>query len=194
MPRTQVITEQGSSSTVDSKTEAQGRLLRTDVRPPLEEENSCVLEGGDFSHFRRKFVWQVHSSRFVDKPIPRVEYTKEYVERRKDEVGAYRQFAGDSLTVETKDGYGLIVFMKRGMYASVPRAMERSTREYSENAFRNLVNVYPPVVPPTKDRRHIQALEKVKALEEVKASWVEKGLAWGRTVLLYSTLITDLCH
>ena len=187
MSGTQDTREQGSTAAAASEatarpiTEAKGRLLRTDVRPLIVEEEPCVLEGGDFSTFRRRFVWQVHSSRFVDKPIPRVSWSEEYVEKRKNEIGLYKQHAGHSLTVETEDGYGLVVFMKRGMYDNVPRGMEKEIRERSENTFRNLVKVYPPVVPAAKDHRHIQALSKVLA------SWVDRGLSWGRTVISCSS-------
>lgn len=187
MPRTQGITEQGSTTEADSrirpdsKAEAKGRLLRTEVRPSIVEEEPCVLEGGDFQTFRRRFIWQVHSSNFVDKPIPKVDYSEEYVEKRLNEIGPYKRHAGHSLTVETQDGYGLIVFMKRGKYDNVPRGMEKGLREQSESAFRNLVKVYPPLIPAPKDRRHIQALK------EVLASWVDRGLSWGRTVLVHLT-------
>ena len=183
MSGTQDTREQGSNTGAASEVtarpiaEAKGRLLRTDVRPLIVEEEPCVLEGGDFSTFRRRFIWQVHSSRFIDKPIPRVSWSEEYVEKRRNEIGLYKQHAGHSLTFETKDGYGLVVFMKRGMYDNVPRGMEKETRERSENTFRNLVKVYPPVVPAAKDHRHIQALSKVLA------SWVDRGLSWGRTVI-----------
>ena len=182
MSGTQDTREQGSTAAAASGvtrpvTEAKGRLLRTDVRPLIVEEEPCVLEGGDFSTFRRKFVWQVHSSRFVDKPIPRVGWSEEYVEKRRSETGLYKQHAGHSLTVETEDGYGLVVFMKRGMYDNVPRGMEKEIRERSENTFRNLVKVYPAVVPAAKDHRHTQALK------EVLASWADRGLSWGRTVI-----------
>ena len=43
--------------------------------------------------------------------------------------------------------------------------------------FEIFVKVYPPVVPAAKDHRHIQALSKVLA------SWVDRGLSWGRTVI-----------
>ena len=190
MSGTQDTRERGSTAaaasgaTVRPITEATGRLLRTDERPLIVEEDACVLEGGDFTTFRRKFVWQVHSSKFVGKPIPRVSWSEEYVEKRRDETGLYRHHAGHSLTVETEDGYGLVVFMKRGMYDNVPRGMEKEIRERSENTFRNLVKVYPAVVPAAKDHRHIQALS------EVLASWVDRGLSWGRTVI-YSSNSTD---
>ena len=188
----QATREQGSTAGAASEAtarpiaEAKGRLLRTDVRPLIVEEEPCVLEGGDFSTFRRRFIWQVHSSRFVDKPIPRVSWSEEYVEKRRNEIGLYRQHAGHSLTFETEDGYGLAVFMKRGMYDNVPRGMEKEIRERSENTFRNLVKVYPPVVPAAKDHRHIQALNKVLA------SWVDRGLSWGRTVIPCSNSRDDL--
>lgn len=193
MPRTQGTTEQGFAAEADSKTvtgsktEAKGRLLRTEARPPIVEEEPCVLEGGDFSTFRRRFIWQVHSSKFVDKPIPEVDSSEEYVEKRLNEIGPYKRHAGHSLTVETEDGYGLIVFMKRGMYDNVPRGMEKELRERSENAFRNLVKVYPPLVPKPKDRRRVQALK------EVLASWVDRGLSWGRTVRVIPILHVIRC-
>ena len=170
--------EQISNAKASSKNEAIGRLLRTEVRPPIVEEEPCVLEGGDFSTFRRKLIWKVHSSRFVNKSIPEVDRSEEHVEKRLNEIGAYKRHAGHSLTVETEDGYGLLVFMKRGMYGNVPRGMDKELRERSENAFRNLVKVYPPLTPKPKDRRHIQSLK------EVLASWVDRGLSWGVTVLV----------
>ena len=185
MPQTRETREQGSTVQVDfearagSKNEAKGRLLRTEVRPLIVEDEPCVLGGGDFSTFRRRFIWQVHSSKFVDKAIPEVESSEEYVEKRRKEIDAYKRHAGHSLTVETKDGYGLIVFMKRGMYDTVPREMESELRDRSENAFRNLVKVYPPPVPTPKDRRHMQALK------DELASWGDRGLAWGRTVIFH---------
>lgn len=157
MPRTQgtkgqSITAEGvSEARAGSKTEAKGRLLRTEVRPPIVEEEPCVLEGGDFKTFRRRFVWQVHSSKFVDKPIPGVESSEEHVEKRLKEIGPYKRHAGHSLSVETEDGYGLIVFMKRGMYNHVPRGMESELRERSENAFRDLAKVYQSQQPKTVD-------------------------------------------
>ena len=192
MSGTQDAREEGPTAGASSEAtarpiaEAKGRLLRTDVRPLIVEEEPCVLEGGDFSTFRRRFVWQVHSSRFVDKPIPRVSWSEEYVERRRNEIGLYKQHAGHSLTVETEDGYGLVVFMKRGMYDNVPRGMEKEIRERSENTFRDLVKVYPPVIPAAKDHRHVQALS------EVLASWVDRGLSWGRTVIRCSISIDCL--
>ena len=194
MSGTQATREQGSTAGAASEakgrpvTEATGRLLRTDVRPPIVEEEPCVLEGGDFSTFRRRFIWQVDSSRFVGKSIPRVSWSEEYVEKRRNETGLYKHHAGHSLTVETTDGYGLVVFMKRGMYDNVPRGMEKEIRESSENTFRNLVKVYPPVVPAAKDHRHIQALSKVLA------SWVDRGLSWGRTVIHCFSLTDGMCH
>lgn len=188
MPQAQAITEQGSTAGADSETrasskaEAKGRLLRSDVRPPILEEEPSVLEGGGFSTFRRRFIWQVHSSRFVNKPIPRVNFSEEHVQQRLDEVGPYKRHAGHSLTVETEDGYRLIIFMKRGMYDGVPRGMEKEIRERSENTFRNLGKVYPPLVPAAKDRRHVQALK----------SWEDRGLPWGRTVLFCYTSTNDL--
>ena len=182
MSETQDTREQGSTAGAASEAtarpiaEAKGRLLRTDVRPLIVEEKPCVLEGGDFSTFRRRFVWQVHSSRFVGKPIPRVSWSEEYVEKRRNEIDLYKWHAGHSLTVETGDGYGLVVFMKRGMYDGVPRGMEKEIRERSEDTFRNLAMVYPPVVPAPKDHRHTQALSKTLA------SWVDRGLSWGNTV------------
>ena len=113
MPQTQGTREQGSTAEADfearagSKNEAKGCLLRTEVRPLIVEEEPCVLGGGDISTFRRRFIWQVHSSRFVDKPIPEVEHSEEYFEKRLREIGPYKRHAGHSLTVETKDGYGL---------------------------------------------------------------------------------------
>ena len=185
MPQTQGTTEGGSTAGANaearasSKTEAKGRLLRTDVRPPILEEEPCELEGGDFSTFRRRFIWQVHSSRFVDKPIPVVGWSDDYVQQRLDEVDLYKRHAGHSLTVETEDGYGLIVFMKRGMYDSVPRGMEREIRELSENTFRNLINVY---LSAPKDHRYVQALEMCK----------NKGLPWGSMVFLCYTSTNGL--
>ena len=167
MPRTK-------GTRANSKEEATGRLLRTEVRPLIVEEEPCTLEGGDISTFRRKFIWQVQSSRFVDQPIPKVDSTDKYVEKRVNEIGSYDQHAGHSLTVETEDGYGLIAFMKRGMYDNVPRGME-TARERSENAFTNLFRIYPPEADP-KDRRHTQALSNGVASGD-------KVLSCGRTVL-----------
>ena len=178
--------EDGSTTRVNPKVEAKGRLLRTEVRPPIVEEQPCVLEGGDISTLRRKLVWQVHSSKFVDKPIPAVEWSDEHAEKRSKEMDLYERHAGHSLTVETEDGYGLVVFMKRGMYDNVPREMEKELRERSENAFRSLVKDYPPLVPEPKDRRH------VLALKDVLASWVNRGLSWGRTVMLIFTFARGL--
>ena len=42
--------------------------------------------------------------------------------------------------------------MKRRMYDSVPRGIESELRKRSETAFRNLVKVYPPMVPTPKGR------------------------------------------
>ena len=50
--------EADSGARANSKTEATGRLLRTAVRPLITEEEPCVLEGGDISTFRRKFIWR----------------------------------------------------------------------------------------------------------------------------------------
>lgn len=180
MSLAQGTAEQGSNAEADSntrigsKTEAKGRLLRTEVRPPIVEAEPCVLEGGDFSTFRRRFIWQVHSSTFVGKPVPTVASSEEHVEKRLNEIGPYKRHAGHSLTIETEDGYGLVVFMKRGMYDNVSRGMEKELRERSENAFRNLFKVYPPL-PDPKDRRHVQAVK----------DGVDRGLSWGRRVLVY---------
>ena len=73
--------------------------------------------------------------------------------------------------------------MKGGIYDNVPHGMENEMRERSENVFRNLVRVYPPIIPSPDDHRHVQALKKSLA------SWVDKGLPWGRTVLPYFTLL-----
>ena len=172
--------EAESGARANSMTEATGRLLRTDVRPLITEEEPCALEGGNISTFRRKFIWQVQSSRFVDKPIPRVDSSDEYVEKRVNEIGSYTQHAGYSLTIKTEDGYGLIVFVKRGMYENVPRGMEKA-REQSENAFANLFKIYPPKADP-KDRRHTQALRNGLA------SGSDKVLPCGRTVLFPSPI------
>ncbi len=183
MPRAQRSSKQVSNAEASSKNEAKGRLLRTDVRPSIVEEEPCELDGGEFPTFRRKFVWKVHSSSFVNKTIPKVDKSEEHVEKRLNETGGYKHHAGHSLTVETEDGYGLVVFMKRGMYDNLPRGMEKNLRERSENAFRNLVKVYPPLVPKSTDGRHIQ---------EVSASWEKRGLSFGVTVLYSSIPAYDL--
>lgn len=77
----------------------------------------------------------MHSSRVVNKPIPRVSFSEEYVQQRLDEIGPYKRHAGHSLKVETEDGYGLIVFMKRGMYDGVPRGMERRYANVQKTRF-----------------------------------------------------------
>ena len=193
MPRTRgapvevPTAEADSEARAGSRTEGKGRLLRTETRPPIVEAEPCVLENGDFSTFRRRFIWQVHSSKFVNKSIPKVDRSQQYVEKRMSEISSYKQHAGHSLTVETEDGYGLVVFMKRGMYDNMPRGMEKETRERSENAFRNLASVYPPIIPDSGDYRHAQAVKAVSA-------WKDRGLSWGRTVLSYPTSNNVLRH
>lgn len=88
MPLAQRSAEQISNAEASAKNEAKGRLLRTEVRPPIVKEEPCVLEGGEFPTFRRKFIWKVHSSRLVNKSIPEVDRFEEYVEKRLNEIGA----------------------------------------------------------------------------------------------------------
>ena len=159
--------------------DAQGRLLRTDNRPPIVEGQSRVLPGGDASTFHRRFIWESNSSYFIGKPIPRVIDSKEYLEKRHNEIDTYQRHSGHSLSVETADGYGLVVFIQQGMYHHVPRGMENQRRERSESAFRNLVDVYPPVSDHNK-RQHLQTRKE-------RQSFTKYAFPWGCMVSIHST-------
>jgi hypothetical protein len=101
----------------------------------------------------------------------------EYFERRKRELedGSYHKITDGSAVIETTDGYGLVMFVKGGMYTNKP-GEERHLRESSEAAFKAFTKAYPPEVPKKADYRH------VIALENERKEWQSKGLPWGRLV------------
>ena len=76
-----------------------------------------LLAGGDASTFHRRFIWESNSSRFIGKSIARVNNSKEDLEKRHNEIDTYKRHSGHSLSVGTADGYGLVVFIQRGMYS-----------------------------------------------------------------------------
>ncbi len=74
------------------------------------------------------------------------------------EDGSYRRFDQDNIRVETEDGFGLVMVVKKGMWAG-KSGMEAELREQSETAFKSFANTYPPKTPREKDYRHRVSLD-----------------------------------
>lgn len=155
------------------------RIKRAKVEASTEtiEATSTVLGHGAYTTTARKFVYQQDSSVFVGQSVSKTPQTMEYFEQRKRELEeeSYHRITDGSAVIETTDGYGLVMFVKGGMYTNKP-GEERQLREKSEAAFKAFTRAYPPEIPKKADYRH------VIALENERMEWQSKGLPWGRLV------------
>ena len=155
------------------------RIKRAKVEASTEtiEATSTVLGHGAYTTTAQRFVYQQDSSVFVGQSVLKTPQTMEYFEQRKKELEeeSYHRITDGSAVIETTDGYGLVMFVKGGMYTDKP-GEERQLREKSEAAFKAFTKAYPPEVPKKADYRH------VIALENERMEWQSKGLPWGRLV------------
>ena len=156
------------------------KKLRLEDATESKEIEPTVLGNGDYTTTARKFVWQLHSSAVLGKPIFKTPKSLEHVEMRKREAESYVRVRDESAVVETTDGFQEVMFIKKAMYTG-NEGKEKELRAKSGAAFKNFFRVY-PAETPHKDPRHMAAMAKEKA------KWEEKGLPWGRLVRFSSTL------
>ena len=123
----------------------------------------------------RKFVQQ--RTTFEGERVSKSPVSQDYVQMRHNEIEdrSYQRFERDRIRVETEDRFGLVMVVKRAMWAG-KSGMEAELREQSETAFRDFIKAYPPEQPQDKDVRHLVAQETGKT------EWINKGLPWGRLV------------
>ena len=134
------------------------RQAKDDDPPPITEAKPITMGEGEYNFSMRKFVQ--HRMTFEGERVSRTPVSQDYVQMRHNEIedGSYQRFERDSIRVETEDGFGLVMVVKRGMWAG-KSGMEAELREQSETAFRDFVKAYPPEQPRDKDVRHLVAQE-----------------------------------
>ncbi len=169
-PASKTVTEEAHTAP-----ERRVRQAKDDTPPAVTEVEPVMIGHGDYKFSMRKFVQ--HRPTFVNEPVSKTPFSREYVEMRANEIedGSYRRFDQDNIRVETEDGFGLVMVVKKGMWAG-KSGMEAELREQSETAFKYFANTYPPETPREKDYRHRVSLDV-----EMK-EWIDKGLPWGRLV------------
>lgn len=149
------------------------RPAKNDTRPAVTEMEPVTIGHGEYAISMRHFVQNRQT--FVGETVSKTPFSREYVQMRTDEIedGSYKRIDQDSILVETKDGFGLVMVVKKGMWAG-KSGMEAELQEQSETAFKEFAEAYPPETPRETDYRHRVSLET-----EMK-EWVDKGLPWGR--------------
>ena len=162
------------------------RQAEGDAPPAIIEVEPVTMGQGEYEFSMRKFVQQRKT--FEGESVARSPISREYVQMRHDEIedGSYQRFDQDNVRVETEDGFGLVMVLKRGMWAG-KTGMEAELQEQSETAFRDFVKAYPPE-QPHKDSRHLVAQQTVKK------EWADKGLPWGRLVRFFPVLLLGYAY
>ena len=151
------------------------RQAKDDDPPPITEVKPVTMGEVEYKFSVRKFVQQRMT--FEGERVSRSSVSQDYVQMRHNEIedGSYHSFERDSIRVETEDRFGLVMVVKRGMWAG-KSGMEAELREQLKTAFRDFVKAYPPEQPQDKNVRHLVAQETGKI------EWISQGLPWGRLV------------
>ncbi|CAF9941337.1 hypothetical protein IMSHALPRED_002526 [Imshaugia aleurites] len=149
------------------------RQAKDDDPPPITEVKPVTMGEVEYKFSVRKFVQQRMT--FEGERVSRSSVSQDYVQMRHNEIedGSYHSFERDSIRVETEDRFGLVMVVKRGMWAG-KSGMEAELREQLKTAFRDFVKAYPPEQPQDKNVRHLVAQETGKI------EWISQGLPWGR--------------
>ena len=97
--------------------------------------------------------------------------TRSY-QKAKKAAESYRM-VNETTIVETEDGHPLVVFIKDGISKSFSSEYSDLLAKKADHFIRQLIDVNPPLLPSSKDKR------RRERAEEEKHRWEIKGYLWG---------------